>query len=89
MMLLSPQVGLFPLKVLITLVDAFARLFAPARRFYAGLTGRPAISDTSKETPLEFSSPPPLPPIAANQSTLTDFGFHRQYENRIRSPDSY
>ncbi|KAL5968812.1 hypothetical protein TSMEX_003444 [Taenia solium] len=70
-------------------IDAFARLFAPARRFYAGLTGRPAISDTSKETPLEFSSPPPLPPIAANQSTLTDFGFHRQYENRIRSPDSY
>ncbi|KAH9279722.1 hypothetical protein ECG_07518 [Echinococcus granulosus] len=65
-------------------VNAFSQLLAPARRFYASLTGRPAIPDTPKETSPECSPPPLIPPITASQSTLTDFGFHRHYDNRIR-----
>ncbi|VDM31416.1 unnamed protein product [Hydatigera taeniaeformis] len=70
-------------------IDAFAELLTPARRFYAGLTGRPAIQDPSKETTPECSSPPLPLHIPPNQATLTDFGFHRQFDNRIRPPDSY
>nr|CDS24512.1 transposase [Echinococcus granulosus] len=74
----------FHLKASILLVNAFSQLLAPARRFYASLTGRPAIPDTPKETSPECSPPPLIPPITASQSTLTDFGFHRHYDNRIR-----